>query len=273
MKTLIVATDFSEEAENAVAYVSAAAQHLKTDVVIFNSFNIPLHVSNARLPATVIEELLDSNRLLLRNKAEKLSEAHGIKVVYESSFMQLEDELSSLFQKYDARVIAIGTTSRSLGQDLFSNSNTTALLKLKLPVLAIPEGVTYRPIKKILFACDVLRGINVRIFEEIRDIATLMGAEIEVFHVKNKVSNLNSESTDMSESNKIEEGLEGVPHSYKHITSDRVIDEIKQEVNRVNADLLVMVPQRYGFWKSLTHRSKTRIMASQSQIPLLSIPI
>src|SRR5690606_40322558 len=113
MKTLIVATDFSKEAENAVEYASAAAHHLTTDVVIFNSFNIPLHVSNARLPATVFEELLDSNRLLLRNKAEKLSEAHGIKVVYESSFMQLEDELSSLFQKYDARVIAIGTTSRS----------------------------------------------------------------------------------------------------------------------------------------------------------------
>jgi hypothetical protein len=34
-----------------------------------------------------------------------------------------------------------------------------------------------------------------------------------------------------------------------------------------------MMPNKYGFWGSLIHRSKTRIMASGSEIPLMSLPL
>lgn len=270
MKTLIVATDFSQEAENAVEYACAAAQHLNTNVILFNSFSIPLHVSNARLPASVFNELLENNSLLLKKRSSKLSEKYSIKVDYESSFLQLNEELESLFSKYDAAMVIMGTAALSLGQDLFGNTNTSSLLKLKFPVLAVPMNAVFKPIKKILFACDVLRGINIKILEEVKLFAKVMNAEVELFHVQNKLRNL-SDTTKIND--QINEGLEGISHSFKPIESDTVIDEIKNEITKTNADILIMVPQRYGFWKSLVHTSKTRIMASQSKIPLLSIRI
>ena len=271
MKTLIVATDFSIEAENAAEYACAAAKYMNTKVVLFNSFSIPLHVSNARLPASVFKELLDNNSMMLKKKATELSKKYSIEVEFESGFVQLREELRALFIKYDAKMVIMGTTLHSLRQDLFGSTNTTSILKLKIPVLAVPLGVKYQPIKKILFVCDFLRGINVRILEEINDFAVSTGSEVEIFHVQNKLKNLEDDEVSYSES--ITEGLEGISHSYKRIESEAVIDEIKNEIKRINADLLIMVPQRYGFWKSLVHRSKTRIMASQSDIPLLSIPI
>lgn len=271
MKTLIVATDFSVEAENAAEYACAAAKDMNTKVILFNSFNIPLHVSNARLPASVFKELLDNNALMLKKRAAELSEKYSIKVEFESSFLQLREELNTLFLKHRAKMVIMGTTSGSLEQDMFGNTNTTSILKLKIPVLAIPLGTKYQPIKKILFACDFLRGINVRILEEINNFAASGDSEVEVFHVQNKLRKLEGNKTPYSES--IKEGLDGISHSYNHVESETVIEEIKNEIKRINADLLIMVPQRYGFWKSLVHRSKTRILASQSDIPLLSIPI
>ena len=273
MKTLIVATDFSKEAENATEYACSAANLMKTKVLLFNSFSIPLHVSNARLPASVFKELLENNTIELKNRAIKLSEKYSIEVEYESSFVQLRDELQALFTKHDAKMVIIGTSAHSLGQDLFGNSNTTAILKLKFPVLAVPLGIKFRPIRKMLFACDVLRGINIQILSEIKDVATVMDAEIEIFHVQNNLRKLENSSNEILDTDPITDALEGVSHYYKNIESETIIDEIKNEVARINADLLIMVPQRYGFWKSLTHRSKTRIMASQSEVPLLSIPI
>lgn len=270
MKTLIVATDFSKEAENAAEYACAAAQHLKTDVILFNSYSIPLHISNARLSATVFNELLENNIRLLKKRAAELSEKYAIHVSYESSFLQLNEELENLFSTHDAAMVIIGTAAQSLGQDLFGNTNTTTILKLKTPVLAVPMNAQYRPIKKILFSCDVLRGINVRILKEVSVFAQLLGAEVEVFHIQN---NLRSIEDSLKTTEQITEGLASIRHSYKPVESDAVIDGIKQEIMDINADLLIMVPQRYGFWKSLTHRSKTRIMASQSEIPLLSIRI
>jgi len=273
MKTLIVATDFSKEAENAAEYACSAAKLMKTKVLLFNSFSIPLHVSNARLPASVFKELLENNTLALKNRATELSEKYSVEVEYESSFVQLGDELNALFAKHEAKMVIMGTSARSLDQDLFGNSNTTAILKLRFPVLAIPNGVSFRPIKRILYACDVLRGINVRILNEIKDVAAIMDAEVEIFHVQNNLRKLESNSNEIVDTEPITDALEGVSHYYKNIESETIIDEIKNEIARINADLLIMVPQRYGFWQSLTHRSKTRIMASQSDVPLLSIPI
>lgn len=269
MKTLIVATDFSKEAENAVEYACAAAKHLNTNVVLFNSYSIPLHVSNARLPASVFEELLENNTLLLKNRASELAEKYSIQVDYESSFLQLTEELETLFSKYDASMVIMGTAVQSLGQDLFGNTNTTSILKMKFPVLAVPMNATFNPIKKILFAVDVLRGINVRILEDVKAFAQLLGAQVEVFHVQNNLRKLNDKIN--TNAHQIAEDLGGSAHSSRPMESETVIDEIKNEISEINADLLIMVPQRYGFWKSLVHRSKTRIMASQSAVPLLSI--
>ncbi|MNR37414.1 hypothetical protein D3C85_1554260 [compost metagenome] len=64
-----------------------------------------------------------------------------------------------------------------------------------------------------------------------------------------------------------------VIYYYRNIESTEVIKAIKQEVLDTSTDLLVMVPQKHGFWDSLMHRSKTRAMASGNNIPLLSIPM
>lgn len=273
MKTLIVATDFSNEAENAVEYACAAAQQLNTNVVLFNSFSIPLHAANARLSASAFAELLENNRILLKNRASVLSKKYAIQVDYESSFLQLNEELESLFSKYDAAMVVMGTAAQSLGQELFGSSNTSAILKLKRPVLAVPLNATFKPIKKILFACDVLRGVNIKILQEVKMFAHAMGAEVELFHVQNKLRTLGESKQLKHKADEIKEELTGVAHSFKPIESDMVIEEIKNEINQINADLLIMVPQRYGFWESLVHRSKTRTMASLSEIPLLSIRI
>lgn len=47
---------------------------------------------------------------------------------------------------------------------------------------------------------------------------------------------------------------------------------IAAEIKEIKADFLVMMPQKRGFWEAVVHRSKTRLMASGLQIPLLSIP-
>lgn len=273
MKTLIVATDFSAESENAVEYAGAAGRLLGAKIVLFNSFTLPTHASNSRLPASVFKDLLDSNHALLKKRAADLSAKYAIKTEYESGFVQLTDELESLFKKHDAQLIIIGTSSQYLAQDLFANSNTAAILKLQVPILSIPLNVVFRPVKKIVFACDVLRGVNIQILDEVRYFAKTMAAEVEVFHVQDKLRERKHAAQISQNEIRINAALEGIPHSFKPTDSNFVVAEIKNEIDRIKADLLIMVPQRYGFWESLVHRSKTRIMASQGNVPLLSIRI
>lgn len=274
MRTIIVATDFSAEAENAVMYASAAAKDLKAKLVLFSSFSISVHATNSRLPATAVERLIEQNNAKLKERAEQITLEYGIEVGYESGLMlQVSEELTNLYEKHNAELIVMGMAANSLAQDLFGNTTTAAIMKLKYPVLAIPLGAKYNKIKRILFACDVLRGVQKKILDRINNFASALGAEVEVFHVQNKVKMLENDTQHLTSKISIDEGLEGVSFFYKNVESGTVIDEIQKEITDFNADILIMVPLRYGFWDSLIHRSKTRIMASSCEIPLFSIPI
>ncbi len=96
--------------------------------------------------------------------------------------------------------------------------------------------------------------------------------EVEFFSVDAKLDDLKQEQDRLLLSSTLEEEFQQVKYLYKTVKSNAVINEIKKEINIYNADILVMVPQKYGFWDSLVHKSKTRIMAAGLDIPLLSFP-
>jgi len=161
--------------------------------------------------------------------------------------------------------------AKSIEQDLFGNSTTAMIMKLKYPVLAVPYQTKFDGIKKILFAYDEVE--NKELFEKIRDLAIALDAEITVFHVAKQIEQLKGEITATDATPMIAEVLKDVPHYFKNVASDNVLKVIEEEVIHMNADLLIMVPQKYGFLESIIHRSKTRVMASNNKVPLLSIPI
>lgn len=268
MRPFIVPTDFSPEAENALEYACAAAKQFGAKVILFNSFSFSIHASNSRLPASSMQELEEHNTNILKRRTEALSETYGIEIDYEYGLMLgVIEELDKIMGRYQAELVIMGMAPRSLAQELFGNTTTAVIMKQKYPVLAIPHGSTFNGLKKILFACEDINKVQKEIINRIRSIAVLPGSEVEVFHVQNKEAT----NTDLA-SPIITEGLEGVTHYYKKVTSRTIIKEIEKEVKRLDADLLVMMPKKYGFWESMIHRSKTRIMASNNSVPLLSLP-
>ncbi|MND72145.1 hypothetical protein D3C80_636890 [compost metagenome] len=149
------------------------------------------------------------------------------------------------------------------------NTTTSAIHKLKIPILSIPLEVKYQGIKHILFACDTANGMPNKALEGIMSLASTFGATVEIFNVMEKAEAI-KEKADMYNFDTI---TTDVIYYYRNIESTEVIKAIKQEVLDTSTDLLVMVPQKHGFWDSLMHRSKTRAMASGNNIPLLSIPM
>jgi hypothetical protein len=108
---------------------------------------------------------------------------------------------------------------------------------------------------------------------EVKNVALTTQAEVEVLLVNETVSELKEMGIDAAAAlNRIDDGLEGIDYYYKNIKSDSIIGGIANEIKDLEANLLIMVPQQHGFWGSMVHRSKTRIMASGLNIPLYSIP-
>lgn len=270
MSTFIVATDFSKEAENALEYAGALAKQIKAKVILFNSYSIPIHAANSLLSAASYQELIDHNNHILKVRAKKLADAYSIEAGCECGLMDLTNELESMMVKHSAKFVVMGMAPKSLEQDLFGNTTTSAIMRLKFPVLAVPYTSKFEGIKKILFACDDIQDQG--ILNRIKEVASSLSAEVEVFYVSKRIDNLKAAARERS-AMVIDEVLADVPHYYKNVESGEVIKEIENEINNISADLLIMLPRKYGFLESVLHRSKTRIMASNNSVPMLSIPM
>lgn len=272
MKTIIVATDFSPGANNATLYASNFTAATKAKIILFHVYRMSIHVQNARLQATAVDELMAVSRKKLFEKANKLSEDYKIEVVPVWCMGDFHEELEKTIHSTQADIVVMGMATKSIEQDLLGNKTTAAVLSFKFPVLAVPVNAVYKGLDTILFACNVTRGIHKTILEKVKDIAVKLGASIEVFHASRRLNEMENEKV-INELENFENELNQTNYSYKNVESSSIIEAIEDEINRINADLLIMVPYKYGFWKSMSHISKTRIMASRSEIPLLSLPL
>jgi nucleotide-binding universal stress UspA family protein len=66
--------------------------------------------------------------------------------------------------------------------------------------------------------------------------------------------------------------LQGISHDYIFIEEENALKGIEAGIDEFQADLLVMVPQKHGFWDTVMNRSTTRKIALHTHIPLLALP-
>lgn len=270
MKKIIIATDYSAEAENAADFAGAVAAEQGHELILFNYSEISFHVLNARASGSAIDEILEIYHANLSNAARALSKKYNVKVTPHLATGNFYESLVACINQFEAAAVVMGMANKSVEQDLLGNTTTSTIHKLQFPLLAIPITTQYHGIHKILFACDMEKGVEDKVLENVHEIATAFGATVEVFYVKDKIEELQEEEE--AEHASIDKTFAGINYYYKNIQSRKIIDAIQDEIKEMSSDLIIMSPYKYGFWDSIVHRSKTRMMASGNNVPLLSLP-
>ena len=270
--TIIAATNFSAIAENAVLYAAGLAKTVGAKLLLFNSFSLPVHSANSHITSDGIQKLIDNTTNKLKRQAETLAQQFGIETTVFCSYSFLEEQLVLLLKETNAQLLVMGMAERSLEQTLIGNSTTSAIKNINIPILAVPLKAHFEAVRKILFACDTFKEVPLKKLSWLWEATKLIDGEIEVFNVTEKIDSLKASDAPALAKNIAESEFQDVRYLYKSVRSNAVIAEIEKEIRNFDADILVMIPQKYGFWDSLIHRSKTGIMASGLNIPLLSLP-
>lgn len=268
MKRIVVATDFSAESDNALDYILRAIEGHQYEIILFTLQNPSIHALNARVSVDTIDAMLALKGNKLQEIAQTTGSQYSVNVIPYFASGDFFEEISKCINHFDAEMLVMGMAEKSIEQDMLGNTTTSSIHKLKTPILSIPLGATFKGFRHFLFACDVVRGVHKEILERVRLFAMEFGAEVEVFNVRERIQ----EIADNNEPS-IDNALQGITYYYRNVASSEVVSAIRDEVKSSNTDLLIMIPYKYGFWNSLVHRSKTRMMASGSSTPLLSLSI
>lgn len=271
MKTIIVCTDFSHEAENVTHYAASMAKENKYRMVLFNLQSVSIHALNAQASADFFYTQTLKNQKKMEDKAAELKRLYTVETQHHLASGNFIEELENCMQIHDCDFIVMGMAEKTLEQKLLGNSVTRAIHRIKKPILIVPAHVEYTGIRKILFAYDTHKSMTWSAMNDIYHFINEFNAEIEVFNVSERLEDFAEVIHDIDLNSGYD--LDDIKYSFKMIQSIEVIKAIDEEIKLTSPDLLTMIPYKYNLVESLFHRSKTAIMAYKNKLPLLSIPL
>lgn len=274
IETILVPVDFSDCSNNALAYAIELATRYKARLILLHCYvvHIPAAEITMDMEPRLAEEYqqnAEKNFFLLKEKMTSLQKVNYREVI-KTSFINVGIEAAA--EEYQADLIVMGTKGAGNRIDAFFGSNTYhAIKKSQVPVLTIPEGATFIPLDKILFAADFKHVEDLESLDIVRNLSSQFGAEIQILHVGHGWTELNMHQT--REAAAIIEHFGDTEHSYHFIKKEiRVEDAIDDHLDKHQNELLVLIARKHKFPGSLFRKKMTRKAVMQTELPLLTIP-
>jgi nucleotide-binding universal stress UspA family protein len=263
MKKILVPTDFSDNAFNALQYAARVANLFGSEITLLHTYRV--HSSTG---------MLISVEPLTMEQAEKEMHATALKI---EPFLEKGTRLETKIVRGDAisiisdvadisnyDIIIMGTQGATGLKEILIGSVTNGVIKTtRTPVLAVPSEYEYRPPKCIIFAVDEEGVPSPKVSEPLVVLAGKFGAGIRVYHK-------DTGESDPGIDPKIDVYLEGVEHSFHYeLDSEILTKSITAFAEDCNADMLCLIRRTRGFLEEIFHVSVTSKTALHTHIPLL----
>ena len=272
MKTIIVPTDFSPVALNALHYALALAKDLSAKIILFHSYQIPVTFSEVPVVTISLEELQkvsDAKLQELKNDAEHVT-SHQVPIEAHNVLGDVVEELATMCNNYRPFAVVMGTKGAGAIERMIIGSSTLAAIKrLDAPVLIVPPGATYKAIHKIGFACDFNHVKDTIPVGEIEALVKTFNASLHILNVDYKEKHFTGDLTEqLTEINEMMAHLN--PH-YNYINSKFVEEGINAFADANHIDLLLTIPKKHNFWENIFRKSQSSELVLHSHLPIIAV--
>ena len=279
MKRLLIPTDFSEISKNSIIYGFHLAEQLGLTVHLLHVlelYKFAAGTSEAELISTILptdnihEMQLASqesfNKLMNELKPDIPSNvAYEIKVTpgHLINEMIVESAINT-----EILILAVART-----QDLitrFTNNTISSIIaEASCPVMVIPSRYSFKSIGKVILATDFNKA-DFQILDEFIKLYGKYQPDIEVIHISQKLNDFKTELKFAGFKQMISEKINYPKISFKLVHHKHVVQGIIETLKSDNADLLLMLKEHEGFFKSLFEVSNAERIAHFLKIPMLS---
>ncbi|HKR06176.1 MAG TPA: universal stress protein [Bacteroidia bacterium] len=274
IKTILVPTDFSEPAKNALEYAIVFAKKTNARIIILHIYHIPL--VSARVPFVsnphIVKENIEFAEQQLKNLEFEMTELKNVDYEIKTAGRYWMIEFPEIIQSQNADLTVMGTNGASGLKEIIIGSNTGNVIELsKQPVLAIPRQARFKEIKNLGFAYDQESIQDMSRLDILKLFTGILNAGIQIFHVKDHTKKMDAPGPS-NELVTLCNYLGAAIHSYTDFYGNEIEEGINKFIDEKKIDILIMIPRRHNLFQRLFKGSLTKKMAFHSKIPLLAIP-
>ncbi len=259
MKKLLVPTDFSPNAKNALEYAIQIAQRTGAEIHIIHTFQA-LQPTGA---------LVNMDRVLREDgEAQMRSWLNNVNFSVPVTTKVLSGTLTNIAKSYTRSegidLIVMGTQGASGVKEIFLGSHASAMIsKTEVPLLAIPNNYQYQDIEEVVLAVDSEAFDNETVLEPLRALLKHFTAKLKVLHLEHEEIGAGVDPS-------LAAPLRGLDYSFHQLNDFRDINTaINDFVESGEANMLCMIRRKHSFFSQIFHVSATRREVFNSPVPLL----
>jgi nucleotide-binding universal stress UspA family protein len=261
MNTILIPTDFSPAATNAMNYALDLAAVEGSKVIL-------LHVT----PGSILEK--EDAEARAKEKLIWLhSQITGPKKIGCDRILSRGNagkEILRVSEEIRPDLIVVGMRGQGEGlQRIIGRTAREIIEKAKCPVMAVPEKASFKEITKITYATDYHQS-DIRALKTLAEMAAPLNAGIELLHVAGSDPDPGRREAMMKKfSDKVRENTGFRNLSYRVLPGRNIQEELEEYSRQDSAGLLVMSTHNRGIIDKIFGKSITKHITLHTSVPLL----
>ncbi|WP_299222563.1 universal stress protein [uncultured Aquimarina sp.] len=272
-KRILIATDFSKNAQNAINYAINLYKHDTCEFYILNAYNIKAFT----MELTAIRDIEESKQksitglsnILDRLSVTNNSKNHEYHMV--SEYGSLIEIMKEIIDKRDIYIIIMGTKGDTDSRtQIYGSQTVLAMERIRnCPVLAIPGKAVFKEIKQIVFPTGYITPYKKREFQYLIDIAKNTSAAIRILHVMDKDKQLNE--AQLNNQLLLKDYFKGLEHSFHTIYDMEAQAALNSFIESQDIDMVAFINKKHNFFSWILSKPMVKHLAYYSTIPILGL--
>ena len=277
MKNILLPTDFSNNAWNAICYALEFFKTEKCEFQILHTYTPTFYRMDYLMGGPTFSAIPDKgvdiaqaglDKTLVDIKLKFNNPKHTFKTL--SAFNTLTNEILELSETKDFDLIVMGTQGATGAKEIFLGTNTVHVIrKSKIPILVVPVGYEFKEINSIIFPTDYEQLYQDKDLKLLINLLNTHNAKLTILHVK--------EEYDLVDEQKVNK--KALMDYFININPDFVEERgklmpeaIRTYIEEHQSGLLVMMSRKHSFLERLTVKSNVDFIGYHTTIPFLVIP-
>jgi nucleotide-binding universal stress UspA family protein len=276
MINVLLPTDFSENAMNAIKYALEFFKYENTNFYFMHAYQAEVYNHEDLLSRTDFDAIVEdmkqqsnANLESLLKAVKEISPNPRFKYHTISAYNSLLDEADLIVDGKNIDLIVMGTKGKNNASNLTFGSNTLQVLKyVQCPVLAIPNDYKYAQPKHAVFPTNYLIPYKRRELKLLCNLFSPYRTKIDMLYVSNS-----KKLSFRQEDNKafIEEIVCKNEINFYTTESKKIDDAINTYIKNNSVDFLIMVNTRHSYLENILFESTIDKVSLNISIPLLAM--
>lgn len=274
MRKIVIPTDFSENAFNALKYAAELFKYERSEFYILHAYADEVYNTDGLLTQEFLDEFKETTRKNSDQELEKIkahiselfpNPRHRFHCI--SAFGMLIDEVNDLVDRENADIIITSTRGKTNDRKMTFGSNTLQIIKyVQCPVLSIPESYEYSDPKKILFPTNYMLPYQKRELKLVGELARAFCSEIHMLYVsKFPLDSFRQKDNQQA----IKEHFYDVKMIYHQEQDLEKTQAILKSIEESKMDLLILVNSRHSYLENILYQSTLDRIGLHPKIPFL----